>query len=492
VRLPHRATGFMREGHLKVCTAAVVVAMAAACATNPATGQRQFSLMSEDKEIQIGRDQDAQVRKEMGAYADRELQQYINDVGQQLAQSSERPNLPWHFTVVDVSAINAFALPGGDIYVTRGILPFLQDEAELAGVMGHEIGHVTARHAAQQYSRSTGAGLGLLLGSLFVPQARPLAELGQSGLGLMFLKYGRDDEAQADGLGVKYAARAGWDPAGVPHMLTTLARIEETSDTKGIPNWLQTHPQSEDRVQRVQGAVREAEAGSTRFSTNHDGYLKRLDGLVYGDDPKNGVVHGSRFQHSALRLSVDFPAGWDITNGQTQVTAKEPGGSALVIMQPVSRPVGRTIEDVALRSMEGAGFRALSGARTTINTLDAYVGRYQGSIKDMGRVTIRAAHIDYDRTVYLVAGVATDQAFDRVDPLLDKSVSSFRRLTPAEAENVRPNRIGFYTARQGDTWQGIAEQNGGLVKPSTLAIMNGHPVDDQPRPGERLKVVVAA
>jgi predicted Zn-dependent protease len=481
----------MRDGRLKISTAAIVVTMAAACATNPATGQRQFSLMSEDKEIQIGRDQDAEVRKEMGAYADRELQEYINDVGQQLAQSSERPSLPWHFTVVDVPAINAFALPGGYIYVTRGILPFLQDEAELAGVMGHEIGHVTARHAAQQYSRSTGAGLGLLLGSLFVPQARPFAELGQSGLGLMFLKYGRDDEAQADGLGVKYAARAGWDPSGVPHMLTTLARIEETSDSKGIPNWLQTHPQSEDRVQRVQAAVREAEAGSTRFSTNRDAYLKRLDGLVYGDDPKHGVVHGSRFQHPTLRLSVDFPDGWDITNGQAQVTAREPGGSALVIMQPVPRPVGRTIEDVAVRSMEGAGFRALSGARTTINTLDAYVGRYQGSIKSMGRVTIRAAHIEYDRAVYLVAGVATEQAFDRVDPLLDKSVSSFRRLTPAEAEGVGPNRVGFYTARQGDTWQGMAERNGSLVKPSTLAIMNGHAVDDQPRPGERVKVVVA-
>jgi predicted Zn-dependent protease len=481
----------MRDRRVRITTAAALAAMAVGCATNPATGQRQFSLMSEDKEIQIGREQDAEVRREMGAYADRELQQYISDVGQQLAQSSERPNLPWHFTVVDVPAINAFALPGGYIYITRGILPFLQDEAELAGVMGHEIGHVTARHAAQQYSRSTGAGLGLLLGSLFVPQARPLAELGQSGLGLMFLKYGRDDEAQADGLGVKYAARAGWDPSGVPHMLTTLARIEETSDTKGVPNWLQTHPQPEDRVQRVQSAVREAEAGATRFSTDREGYLKRLDGLVYGDDPKNGVVRGSRFQHATLRLSVDFPAGWDIANRQSQVVAKEPGGAAFVIVQPVPRPVGRTIEDVALRSMEGAGFRSLSGAQRTINALDAYVGRYEGTIKDMGRVTIRAAHIEYDRAVYLVAGVATEQAFDRVDPAIETSVTSFRPLTRAEAESVRPNRIDFYTAGRGDTWQAIAERHGGLVKPSTLAIMNGHPVDDQPRAGERVKIVVA-
>jgi predicted Zn-dependent protease len=491
VRSQHRATSLVREAGLRACAAAVALGLAAACATNPATGNREFSLMSEGREAEIGREQDAQVRKEMGAYADRELQQYVDDVGVQLAQSSERPNLPWHFTVVDVPAINAFALPGGYIYVTRGILPFLQDEAELAGVMGHEIGHVTARHAAQQYSRSTGAGLGLLLGSLFVPQARPLAGLGQSGLGLMSLKYGRDDEAQADGLGVKYASRAGWDPAGVPHMLTTLARIEETSDNKGVPNWLQTHPAPEDRVQRVQSAVRDAEAGAGRFTTGRDGYLKRLDGLVYGENPDQGVVRGSRFLHAALRFAVDFPDGWNVRNGQTQVVAKEPGGSALVIMQPVPRPAGRTIEEIALRSMESAGFRALSGGRTTVNTLDAYMGSYQGSIKDMGRVTVRAAHIEYDRSVYLVAGIATEQAFDRLDSLLAKSVSSFRPLTRAEAESVHPNRIGFYTVGQGDTWQSIAGRQDGLAKPSTLAIMNGHPVDDQPRAGERVKVVVA-
>src|SRR5947199_9345103 len=175
---------------LRIC----VLVVWSACATNPATGKRELSLMSEEQEFQIGRDQDAQIRKEMGVYADRDLQQYVSSVGLKLAQVSERPNLPWHFPVVDVPAINAFALPGGYIYITRGILPFLDNEAQLAGVLGHEIGHVTARHAAQQYSRSTGAELGLILGTILVPQTRPLAQLGESGLGVLFLKYGRDDE----------------------------------------------------------------------------------------------------------------------------------------------------------------------------------------------------------------------------------------------------------------------------------------------------------
>src|SRR5712671_1732802 len=187
-----------------------IAAVASSCATNPATGERQLSFMSEDKEIALGQENDAQVRTEMGSYDDRAHQEYVTTIGMKLAQNSERPNLPWHFTVADVPAVNAFALPGGYIYITRGILPFLDDESQLAGVLGHEIGHVTARHAAQQYSRATGAQLGLILGSILLPQTRPLAQLGESGLGLLFLKYSRENEEQADGLGVKYASRTGW------------------------------------------------------------------------------------------------------------------------------------------------------------------------------------------------------------------------------------------------------------------------------------------
>jgi len=475
------------------CTCLILaLAVAAGCATNPVTGKRELSLMSEAQEIQIGQQQDVEVRREMGVYNDRALQEYVTTLGMKLAQVSERPNLPWHFTVVDVPAINAFALPGGYIYITRGILPFLDDEAQLAGVLGHEIGHVTARHAAQQYSRATGAQLGLILGSIFVPQTRPFAQLGESGLGLLFLKYGRDDEEQADMLGVKYASTAGWDPAGVPRMLTTLARIEEASDNKGVPNWLSTHPAPADRVQKVQSAVQQAEAGAGRLTTDRDAYLRRIDGLVYGDNPDQGVVRGASFLHAGLRFAIDFPTGWEITNGQTQVVAKEPGADALMLLQLVQQAAGRSLQEVALRSMDSAGFRAASGGRTTINGLEAFVGTYQGSLQDLGRVTVRAAHIALDREVLFVAGIAPQQTYDRSEPAFVKSINSFRPLSRTEAESVRPNRIDLYTAREGDTWQSIAERAGrGVIKASTLAIMNGHSVNDQPRPGERLKIVVA-
>ena len=475
------------------CTCLILaLAVAAGCATNPVTGKRELSLMSEAQEIQIGQQQDVEVRREMGVYNDRALQEYVTTLGMKLAQVSERPNLPWHFTVVDVPAINAFALPGGYIYITRGILPFLDDEAQLAGVLGHEIGHVTARHAAQQYSRATGAQLGLILGSIFVPQTRPFAQLGESGLGLLFLKYGRDDEEQADMLGVKYASTAGWDPAGVPRMLTTLARIEEASDNKGVPNWLSTHPAPADRVQKVQSAVQQAEAGAGRLTTDRDAYLRRIDGLVYGDNPDQGVVRGASFLHAGLRFAIDFPTGWEITNGQTQVVAKEPGADALMLLQLVQQAAGRSLQEVALRSMDSAGFRAASGGRTTINGLEAFVGTYQGSLQDLGRVTVRAAHIALDREVLFVAGIAPQPTYDRSEPAFVKSINSFRPLSRTEAESVRPNRIDLYTAREGDTWQSIAQRAGnGVVSAATLAIMNEHAVDEQPKPGTRLKIVVA-
>ncbi len=461
------------------------------CATNPATGEREFSLMSEQQEIQIGQEQDAQVREEMGVYDDQPLQQYISGVGMKLAQTSERPGLPWHFAVVDQPAVNAFALPGGYIYITRGILPYLGSEAQLAGVLGHEIGHVTARHAASQYSRQVGAGLGLLIGSILVPEARPFADLGQAGLSVLFLKYSRDDEAQADALGVRYASRAGWDPEGVPRMLTTLGRIEAAGETHGVPNWLATHPPAPDRVERVQQAVQQAETRPANFATNQDAYLRQIDGVIYGDDPKQGIVRGSAFLHPDLRFAITFPDGWNVTNSPSQVVAEQPGGGSAMVLQLVKGAEGRPPRDVARTSMQNAGLTLVNGDSTTIHGQEAFVGVYDGTMQDLGRVTVRAGHIAHNRQIYLVAGIAPVNAYDQVARAFGTAIESFRPLGAAEVENVHPNRVDLYTVRRGDTWESIADRQGhGVEKATTLAIMNGHDAGDQPAVGERLKIVV--
>jgi predicted Zn-dependent protease len=408
-----------------------------------------------------------------------------------LAGLSERPNLPWHYSVVDTPAVNAFALPGGYVYITRGILPFLNDEAQLAGVLGHETGHVTARHAAQQYTRSVGGTIGLVALGIFVPAAQPLGGLAQQGLGILFLKYGRGDELQADQLGARYAARAQWDPAAVPEMLTTLGRLDEASgQSKGVPNWLETHPEPLTRVRDIQPTVQQLSAGRTDFMRNQDALFRAIDGIIYGDNPDQGIVRGTAFIHPPLRFRIDFPNGWDIQNSPEQVIAKAPGTDVYMLLQQIEMPRGANIEEIARLSMQNAGFRIQNGGRQQINGLDGFIGLYQGQLQGLGNVTMRAAHIVHNGNVYLVAGFSAPNVFSPLDDAILRSIRTFKPLTAAEAEAVHPNRLDIYVVRQGDSWQSIAERSGGVVKPTTLAIMNGAEPDSQPIIGKRIKIVV--
>jgi predicted Zn-dependent protease len=471
---------------------AALAATLVACATNPVTGSKEFSLMSEAQEVQLGQEMDPQVKQEMGVYDAAELQRYVSNVGMRLARASERPNLPWHFTVVDEPAVNAFALPGGYIYLTRGILAFLNDEEQLAGVLGHEIGHVTARHSAQQYTKATSAGLGLTLLSIFVPETRPLQGLAETALGVLFLKHGRDDELQADRLGVQYTAKTGWDPRGVAGMLRTLQRLDEASgSSRGVPNFLSTHPAPADRVERVLAFVQEnpVPVGTTGRKTDERDYERVVDGIIFGDSPSDGIVRGNQFLHPDLRLALAFPQGWEIQNSASQVVAKAPDRDNYMLLTLVPKASG-SIEQIAQGTMANAGFRQVQGERTSLNGLDAYVGTYQGAMEGLGNVVTIAAHVEHNRNVYMFAGIAPPNQFQGAEPQFVSSIRSFRELSESEASRIRPNRIDIYTARSGDTWQALAARSGNLVKPSTLAIMNNYEPNQPPRAGDQIRIVV--
>jgi predicted Zn-dependent protease len=485
-----------RCGDARVLVVALAL-VAAACATNPVTGKKQMSLLSEAEEAAIGQQQDAEIRREMGVYDDRALQQYVTEIGQEIARASHRPNLPWTFTIVDSPAINAFALPGGYVYVTRGILAYLDDEAELAGVLGHEIGHVTARHAAQAYTRQAQANLGLTILSIFVPSTRPFADLGASGLGVLFLRNGREAEVEADRLGVEYGAGAGYDPAGVPRFLSTLARVSALSE-RGIPNWLSTHPDPGSRVTKAEPVVSKFVSAEAK-KLNREQYLERINGLVFGDSPKDGIVRGNEFLHPLLRIAVKFPEGWELTNTAEAVLAQEPGTEHFMVLQEVEAATlrqgaggqsTRSIGDVAVDAMRKAGYTAVDGTMQSINGNQAHVGLYRGEAKGAGKVLMRAAHIAIGRQMYVVAGFAPEKEFDLVDRDIQPSLQTFRQLSVAEASNVRPNRIEFYVVRQGDSWQSIAARQGkNFVNAATLAIMNDREVNVQPQAGDRIKIV---
>jgi predicted Zn-dependent protease len=467
----------------------VLVAVGAACATNPVTGKRQMTLLSEAEEVAIGQQQDVEIRREMGVYDDPELQRYVSDIGQQLARVSHRPNLPWSFTVVDNPAINAFALPGGYIYLTRGILAYLDDEAELAGVLGHEIGHVTARHAAQAYTRQAQASIGLTILSIFVPSTAPFTDLGAAGLSVLFLRHGREAELEADRLGVEYGSGAGFDPAGVPRFLATLARVNRLTE-RGVPNWLSTHPDPGSRVVKAEPVAGKFGSDAAR-AVNRDQYLDRIRGLVFGDRVEDGVVRGNEFLHPLLRLGVTFPEGWELTNTPEAVMAQEPGTTHFMVLQQVEQPRGASIAETAVEAMRRSGYTVVDGRLDRINGNEAHIGVYRGNAKDVGRVTMRAAHIAVGRQLYVVAGFAPEKEFEQVDKDIAPALQTFRQLTPAEASKIRPNRIDFHVVRPGDSWQSIAARQGrNFVNAATLAIMNDREVNVQPTPGERVKIVI--
>ena len=463
------------------------------CATNPVTGKRQMSLLSEAEELAIGREMDAEVRRDMGVYNDRALEQYVSEIGQELASRSHRPNLPWSFTIVDSPAINAFALPGGYIYLTRGLLAYLDDESELAGVLGHEIGHVAARHAAQSYTRQAQANLGLTILSIFVPSTRPFTDLSASGLSVLFLRNSRDQELEADRLGVEYGSGSGYDPAGVPRFLATLARVDKLSD-RGVPNWLSTHPAPESRVAKAEPVAGKFASADAK-TVNRDRYLDHIRGLQFGDNPKDGIVRGNEFLHPLLRIGVTFPEGWELTNSESAVLAREPGTQHFMVLQEVERQPGTStrasIAEISIAAMRKAGFTVVDDSNVQINGNDAHIGTYRGKAKDVGEVVMRAAHIQVGRQLYVVAGFTPKDEFDRIDPEIQSSVKTFRQLSQQEASQILPNRLDFYTVQKGDSWQSIAVRQGkGYVNAATLAIMNDREVSAQPQPGDRVKIII--
>jgi predicted Zn-dependent protease len=332
-------------------------------------------------------------------------------------------------------------------------------------------------------------GIGLMVLSIFVPQTAPFQDVSSMGLSVLFLKYGRDDELESDRLGMEYESALGYDPSAVPRFLSTLARVDKLSE-RGVPNWLSTHPEPGSRVEEAEPVLAKFMSEKTQ-TRNPDAFLRAIEGVVVGDSIEQGIVRGNAFAHPMMRIALEFPDGWEVANTAEQVMAREPGTSHFMLLQLVDRPRGNTIGDVALNAMRQAGYKPIDGAIERLGGLDAYVGVYQGSLNGVGKVTMRAAHVAMGRQVFVLAGFAPDGEYDQVRRDIEASIQTFRELTPQEASQVRPNKLSYYTVRQGDSWQSIAQRAGkGITNAATLAIMNGVEVYEQPQPGERVKVVV--
>ena len=291
---------------LLLCVPLLSISMMS-CASNLATGERHLNLISESQEIQMGRDADAEVIATIGLYPDSALQRYVQELGSKLARNSERPNLPWTFRVVDDPTVNAFALPGGFIYVTRGLMAYMMNESELSSVIGHEIGHVTAKHAVYRMSEQQLTQIGVTAGMMIKPNLQKYGEYVNAGLGLLSLKFSRDDERQADHLGLRYAVRGGYDPREMVNVFDMLGRVSAASSGGQVPEWLATHPNPENRSASIQAEIDTLKIDMGSMAVNQNGYLRLLDGVVFGDDPRLGFFRDNHFYHPEFEFELLFP-----------------------------------------------------------------------------------------------------------------------------------------------------------------------------------------
>lgn len=444
-----------------------LLAVLPACAVNPATGQRQLMLVSEGQEIAMGREADPQISGQYGLYPDSGLQVYVRGLGQRLAAVSERPNLPWSFRVVDDPIINAFAVPGGFIYVTRGILAHFNSEAELVSVLGHEIGHVTARHSASQMSTQQLAQVGLVAGAILAPQYQDFAGLAQAGLGLMFLKFSRDDERQADELGLRYLTRIRYDAREMPKVFAMLASVSQGEGAGRLPGWLSTHPDPADRQQRISQLIA-AMPDTAGRTVNRNEYLRRLAGLVFDHNPRDGFFRGPAFYHPDLRFQMVFPEGWRTAN-QRQAVVAQPSSQDGLLQLTLDEAASA---DVAVRTFLGQdGVTAGPVRASSAGGLTGATARFVARTED-GTLAGLVAAVALDGRVYRLLGVAPEAKWPTYDAAAAAAFGSFARLTDRAALAAQPLRLEIVTADRAMTLAEFHQRYPSQVSLDVVARLN--------------------
>jgi len=477
-----RRTFFLPLG-LGACAAIVW-----ACAVNPVTGKSELSLVSESQEIEMGRENAQSVQQSIGYYDDAAVQAYVAGIGQKMAAASERPQLPWEFHVVNDAAINAFALPGGFIYVTRGLMTSITNEAELATVVGHEIGHVTNRHTVQQISRAQIAQLGLGIGSVLNSTVAQLSGVFGQGLGVLFLKYGRDAENEADLAGFRYALNQGYDVRQMVNMFQTIQAESQLSGGGRVPEWLSTHPDPGNRIQTTQARLDTLHKDLSNAIVRRDEYLQRINGMVYGEDPRQGFFRGALFLHPDLRFQLQFPDGWKTQNTADAVVAASPNQDAMIQLQLAGKTAPA---DAARQFLSQQGVTAGQGTTQSINGLPA-AASYFSAQTQQGQVDGLVTFVSYGGTTYGIIGYTAAGGLRSYDQAFRSTAASFRQLTDPTALNVRPARIQLVKVDQPMTLAQFNQRYPSSVKIEEVALINGVEGPDAAlRPGQQYKRVVA-
>jgi predicted Zn-dependent protease len=489
------------------CVATVALLGCGTPTVNPVTGQKERSVMSEEAEIREGAKAHQEVLKEYGVLKNDRLQNYVNDIGQRLAKQSHRANLKWTFTVLDSPEINAFALPGGYVYITRGIMAYLDSEADLAGVIGHEIGHVTARHGAQRATRQQDAAIGALLGGILgaVLDAKggggvgqQIGEASQQAAAGYVAKYGREQELQADGLGAEYLSRVNYDPRNMIDVIRVLkdqerfaadvARAEGRPAPQGGNSWLASHPSNDQRLESISKIAAQYQGNKNYADEGRLRYLQIIDGIPYGESPEQGLTRGRNFYHSSLNFAMTAAPGWRIMNAAEQLSIVSPAGDAALVVQLVPPNVGRNHDEIIRNGIKPISGRA---ERYSLNGLPAT--HFTGAVQAQGgqravELTVATGASGHN---FLMIYAAKDAAvLQRQRAALRETEASFRGMTAQDTAAAKAwvlrsavlPRGGFADLARAAPMSTLPEQQ--------LRLMNGVYSAGTVQPGALVKTVV--
>ena len=459
------------------------------CSINPVTGEQDFVLMSENQEIALGKKHHAQVLQQTPAYKDKDLQDYVQSIGDSLSLNSHRPNLFYRFTVLDSPDINAFALPGGYIYINRGLMAYLASEEELAAVLGHEIGHVTARHSVRQYSQSQ--LMGILSAAVQMNSGRTAGDIANVASGALLAGYGREMELEADNLGAQYLYKDGYSTNGMMNVLSVLKdqeiyskemskkRGEESKNYHGI---FVSHPSNDKRLKKILEEVNKTTKPGKAKAT--EDYLEKIDGLVYGDSEESGVRKGNEFFHRDLDLYLASDKDWEIINTPTTLIFRAPYSKAMLSV---------SLEDLNFREtpekyMQRVTSNCIEGNNLEINGYKGYTCIVRKRTEELRRLAV----IFREDKIYQFVGYLGEEVsnFAKYDPFFMQIIKSLDKLDQRGRNLSKSLRIKKYVVGMGDTYKALADQSSVPYNAEEqLRLLNGDFPNRDLKVGQVIKLV---
>lgn len=476
--------------------ALLIIACLIGCVVNPVTGKKEFNIISESMEIEMGRSTDVSIREEYGIYDDPALNGYVEALGKRMAPITHRPQLPYHFSVLDTPVENAFAAPGGYIYVTRGMLAIMEDEAALAAIIGHEMGHVNARHTARAMSRQLLLIGGVLVASALSEDIQKIAPFAIVGLQVLFLKYSRDDEYQADSLGVQYARKIGYAPGQVIPLFTTFLRMEKNSQGPSLPNFLSTHPLTDRRIEEINKMLEPGDAG---LRVARPEYIKRIDGLVFGDNPRQGYVEAGAFYHPDLQFALKIPQGWKYQNSPKQFIMASDDEKAAVFLsaEATTKDLGVYLQE-QLTAFKESQVKEVSRSPLQINGLNALRGLYDvrpKPVEGQAETTETPMSVDIHcirkgSQVFTFLCAAGEADFAKHTGAIESAIRSFQPLTDPAKLNRKPLRISMQAARGAEVFRAALKRLNAPEKQwKNLEMLNGLSLDKAIGADRAIKIV---